>query len=278
MSPFSSPGKGQRIIASSRGSSHRQSFMSITQATSWSLHIGRPPVLCLVQPELGHNRTLDPLSFAWASTWSQMTRERQVGAAMKQTVSWYQTTLQCFPLWFSENESKGRPYFIFLTKLMSQVVIERCFLISPGLLLSVTTSNRCYKINARYCHHQYRYKVSRRVMRLRQGNGGQGEMMDTNVKQTALLSQKTSFPQLKAHVQPRPATSQIYQVERTAKRERVDMILKENPNSFPINYVPRVSSFCTEIEFVGKTVAITLQSHCLRQTIRLTGLECIRGI
>ena len=161
---------------------------------------------------------------------------------------------------------------------MSQVVIERCFLISPGLLLSVTTSNRCYKINARYCHHQYRYKVSRRVMRLRQGNGGQGEMMDTSVKQTALLSQKTSFPQLKAHVQPRPATSQIYQVERTAKRERVDMILKENPNSFPINYVPRVSFFCTEIEFVGKTMAVTLQSHCLRQTIRLTGLECIRGI
>ena len=85
-------------------------------------------------------------------------------------------------------------------------------------------------------------------MRLRQGNGGQGEMMDTNVKQTAVLSQKTSFPQLKPHVQPWPATSRIYQVERTAKRECVDMILKENPNSFPINYVPRVSFFAQKLD------------------------------
>ena len=58
---FSGTGKEQRIILSSSGSSHGQNVMPVTQATSWSPHMGRPPVLCLVQPELGHNRGLEPL-------------------------------------------------------------------------------------------------------------------------------------------------------------------------------------------------------------------------
>lgn len=39
----------------------------------------------------------------------------------------------------------------------------------------------------------------------------------------------------------------VHQVERTAKQECMDMILKENPNSFPINCVLRVSFFAQKL-------------------------------
>lgn len=94
-------------------------------------------------------------------------------------------------------------------------------------------------------------------------------MVDTNSAARQHYESKNPSPQLKAHVQPWPATSQIYQVERTAQKARcVDMILKENPNSFPINYVPRVSFLHRKLD-LWKTVASPLNPPAQEQTSQI---------
>lgn len=106
--------------------------------------------LCFGSPELSNKRSLEPHSFAWASIWSQMIRQRQyVSQFIKaddllshlhelQTVSWNHTILERSPLCLSGNGSRGSNILFSLQKPISQVVIERCFLISPGLLWSVS--------------------------------------------------------------------------------------------------------------------------------------------
>lgn len=106
--------------------------------------------LCFGSPELSNRRSLEPCSFAWASIWSQMTRQRQyVSQFIKaddflshlhesQTVSWNHTILERSPLCLSGNGSRGSNILFSLQQPISQVVIERCFLISPGLLWSVS--------------------------------------------------------------------------------------------------------------------------------------------
>lgn len=97
---------------------------------------------------------------------------------------------------------------------------------------------------------------------LKQVNGGQGYKTDAHIKQMALLSQKILFPQLKPHPQPWLATSQIRQVERVAKGECVDGILKEIPNLFPVSCVP-IAFFLHRTGFVEKNTWQLLSTHII---------------
>lgn len=106
--------------------------------------------LCFGSPELSNKRSLEPCSFAWASIWSQMTTQKQyVSQFIKaddllshlhesQAVSWNHTMLKQSPLCLSGNGSRGSNILFSLQKPISQVVIETCFLTSPGLFWSVT--------------------------------------------------------------------------------------------------------------------------------------------
>lgn len=121
---FSGTGKEQRTILSSSSSSHRPNFMSVTQATSWGLHSGRPPVLCLVQPQLGHNRNLEPLSFAWASTWGQTARQRRVCAAMRQSRCLPESLLQTTNCFLTPNNTAVLPPMILWKWVKKQTIFH----------------------------------------------------------------------------------------------------------------------------------------------------------
>lgn len=112
---------------------------------------------------------------------------------------------------------KRQQYFIFLTKTNEPGSNWKMFPNFTWVPRKCITSNRCYNINARYCHQYHKYKVRWMVMRLKQGNGGQRQTMGANIRHMALLGQKVLFPQLKPHAQPWPATSQTHQVEKAAK-------------------------------------------------------------